>query len=191
MSQIHPKQTDYTLLTQRHPSNLIVHCLLYNYLTSHPSASIEIHSCEWAWLRSRLWTEIKRIITMEEPPEIPKVEMDSKAAMWAHIQRDYTLSNHPSYIACSPPDGNKPPPMIRATIAHHNCLICFTIFHFTVAHCFDADYSNHFHRRANDTTACPCNQTHPLPPHRTLCCHTHHYSIFHCPLSLMARAYHI
>jgi hypothetical protein len=40
-----------------------------------------------------------------------------KQAMWEKILTDYTPSNHPSHIACMPPDGNKPPPGIQGTIA--------------------------------------------------------------------------
>ena len=67
------------------PTILEARRLLYDYLTTHPSASIEMHLCEQAWLRSRRRAEIKRITTMEEPPEIPKAEMEPKVAMWAHI----------------------------------------------------------------------------------------------------------
>jgi hypothetical protein len=81
--------------------------LLYEYLTAHPHASVDIRSCKRAWLRSRLRAEIKRIAITEEPPELSEAEMEPKAAMWARIQRDYTPSNHPSHIACAPPDGNK------------------------------------------------------------------------------------
>jgi hypothetical protein len=165
------------------PTVLIARRLLYNYLTSHPSASIEIRSCERAWLGSRLRVEIKRIAITEETPEIPKTEMDPKAAMWTRIQWDYTPSNHPSHITCAPPDGNKPPPAIRAAIAHRNCLISSTIFHFAVTHCFNTDYSNHFQHGANDVTECPCSHTHPLPPHGLPHQHTHHHVIFHCPLT--------
>jgi hypothetical protein len=63
------------------PMTLTVHRLLYNYLTTHSSATMELHLCKRAWLRSRLRTEIKRIATMEEPLEIPEAEMDPKAAM--------------------------------------------------------------------------------------------------------------
>ena len=35
-------------------------------------------------------------------------DITPKEAMWAKIHQDYTLSNHPSHIACQPPDGNKP-----------------------------------------------------------------------------------
>jgi hypothetical protein len=165
--------------------------LLYMYLTTHPSTSVEICLCERAWLRSRCRAEIKRIATTEEPLEIPKVEMEPKAAMWAHIQWDFSLSTHLSHIACAPPDGNKPLPAIWAAIAHQNHLISSTIFRFAVAHCFDADYSDRFQRGANDTTACPCNLTHPLPPHGTPRHHTRHHVIFYCPLTATAHAHHL
>ena len=158
---------------------------------THPSASIEIRSCERAWLGSRHRVEIKRIATTEEPLETSEAEMEPKQAMWACIQRDYTLSNHLSHIACTPPDSNKPPPAIQAAIAHCNRLISSTIFHFAVAHCFDTDYSDRFWQGANDITACPCNLTHPLPPHGTPSCHTHHHVLFYCPLMVTAHAHHL
>jgi hypothetical protein len=100
------------------PTVLEARRLLYDYLTTHPSASVDIRSCKRAWLGSRLRAEIKRIASEEEPPELPKAEMNPKVAMWARIQQDYTLSNHPSHITCALPDGNTPPPTIWAAIAH-------------------------------------------------------------------------
>jgi hypothetical protein len=100
------------------PTSLDACCLLYTYLTAHPSAFIEICSCERAWLGSRHRVEIRRIATTEKPLEITEVEMEPKVAMWARIQWDYTPSTHPSHIACAPPDSNKPPPTIRAAITH-------------------------------------------------------------------------
>jgi hypothetical protein len=173
------------------PTVLEVCRLLYEYLTTHPSTSIEIRSCERAWLGSRCRAEIKRIAITEEPPELPEAEMDPKAAMWARIQRDYTPSTHPSHVACAPPDGNTPPPAIWAAIAHRNRLICSTIFCFAVTHCFDADYSDCFRSGANDTTECPCNLTHPPHPHDIPRRHTRHHIIFHCPLAAPACLHHL
>jgi hypothetical protein len=126
-----------------------------------------------------------------EPPEIPKAEMEPKVAMWAQIQRDYTPFNHPSHIACTPPDSNKPPPAIRAAIAHRNCLISSTIFRFAVAHCFNADYSDRFKCSADDIMECLCNHTHPLTPHRLPRHHTRHHVLFHCPLTAASQTRHL
>jgi len=117
--------------------------------------------------------------------------MEPKVAMWACIRRDYTPSNHPSHIACTTPDGNKPPPAIQAAIAHRNRLISSTIFCLTIAHCFDADYSNRFQPGTNDPTECPCNSAHPLHPHAIPRCHTRQHVIFHCPLATTACAHHL
>jgi hypothetical protein len=103
---------------------------------------------------------------------------------WSPKQRCGPASN-------GPPDGNKPLPAIRAAITHQNHLISSIIFRFAVAHCFDADYSDRFRRGANDTTACPCNLTHPLPPHGTPRHHTRHHIIFYCPLTATAHAHHL
>jgi hypothetical protein len=51
-----------------------------------------------------------------------------KQAMWNRIKAEYTPSDHPSHIACKTPDGNKPPPAIRAAIESHNRLIMSSIF---------------------------------------------------------------
>jgi len=37
--------------------------------------------------------------------------------MWKTILSNYSPSNHPSHIACAPPDGNKPPPAILGAIS--------------------------------------------------------------------------
>jgi hypothetical protein len=170
-----------TLLPHSDTLTVLATCrLLYDYLTIHSSASVELRSCEQAWLGSRQRVEIKRIAITEEPPALPEAEMEPKAAMWARIQWDYTLSTHPSHIACATPDGNKPPPAIRAAIAHRNRLICSTIVRFTVAHCFDANYSDQFRPGANDTTECLCNPTQPPHPHGIPRRHTRHHVLFHC-----------
>ena len=83
---------------------------------------------------------------MEKRDKLPP-HTTPKDKMWAKIQVDYTLSNHPSYITYKPPKGNSLPPAIQAVVNFSNRLITSTIFRFAVSHCFDANYLDHF---------CPC-----------------------------------
>src|SRR6266851_5449729 len=89
--------------------------------------------------------------------------------MWAKIHTDYTPSNHPSHIACTPPINNKPPPVIIAAAASRNCLISSTLIHLAVAHSFNANYLDRFRSSTNNPTTCPCsylprNPTQPPRP---------------------------
>jgi hypothetical protein len=109
---------------------------------------------------------------------LPDDDTPPKQAMWEQILTDYTPSNHPSHIACAPPDGNKPPPGIQGAIAMRHRLVTSTIFRFAVAHCFDADYSDRFRPSADDITTCPCSSN-SRPDHRPRR-HTRHHVIFSC-----------
>jgi hypothetical protein len=102
-----------------------------------------------------------------------------------------------SPLACTAPDGNKPPPAIRAAIAHGNRLITSTIFRFAVAH-FDADYSDRFRPNAGDNTMCPCahrpyqpghnpSRRRQRPTHR----HTRNHVIFKCATTAASRTTHL
>jgi hypothetical protein len=101
-----------------------------------------------------------------------------KQVMWEQILMDYTPSNHPSHIACAPPDGNKPPSGIQGTITIHHCLVTSTLFRVAVTHCFDADYSDCFCPGAEDITTCPCSSN-PQSAHGPKC-HTRQHVIFSC-----------
>ena len=114
LSQLPPTQAHHRphclyKVVSRDNSHISQHVryLLDNYLTNHPSATIDICSCEWTWLGPQLRVEMRRIADTHLPPEIPKTEMDPKPAIWANIQQDYTLSNYLSHITCIPPDSNK------------------------------------------------------------------------------------
>jgi len=161
--------------------------LITNYLTDHDSASVDFIAYQRQWLGTPTWTELRdqaelwsaQMEIANTPNNGQKIadtpnnrhtnllddDTPPKQAMWEKILVDYTSSNHPSYIACMPPDGNKPPPGIQGAIAMRHRLITSTLFHFTVAHCFDADYSDHFRPGAEDVTICPCTSN-PLSTHR-------------------------
>ena len=117
--------------------------------------------------------------------------------MWKHIREDYTPSNHPSHIACALPEGNLPPPAIRAAVKHGSRRITSTIFQLATTHCFDASYSEKFRPNAEDYTTCPCeliprpNQRRPprCPPRRHT--HTKEHVIFHCHATLASRLTHL
>jgi len=111
--------------------------------------------------------------------------------MWAKIYADYIPFTHPSHIACTLPIDATPPPAILATTTSHSHLISSTLFRFAVTHCFNADYSDRFHPRANNPTSYPCTLTpYPnptCPPHHPIR-YTWDHIIFHCPLTA---AHHI
>ncbi len=161
--------------------------LMTDYCTVDESHSFTLQYFDRAWPGTPPKTELRDL--MEKRDELPP-HTTPKDKMWAKIRADYTPSNHPSHIACKPPAGNSLPPTIQATVDSSNHLITSTIFHFTVSHCFDADYSDHFHPHADNLTICPC-ELRPrgctCPPHQVRYRHTRHHVIFHCHLTASHR----
>jgi hypothetical protein len=102
--------------------------------------------------------------------------------MWDKIQNNYIPSTHLSHIACTCPNGNKLPPAILTAVKAGSRLICLSIFRFALAHCFDANYSDRFHPRADNPTTCLCYHIPRLNPTRTPWAyrHTRNHIIFHC-----------
>ena len=153
------------------------------YLTDHDLASVDLITYQRQWPGTPIQTEIRDQAELwstqteiantpnngQEIADTPNNrhtnlsdDTPPKQAMWEKILADYTPSNHPSHIACAPPDSNKPPPGIQGTIAMRHRLITSTLFRFAVAHCFDADYSDRFCPGAEDVTIClrtsnPCS----------------------------------
>jgi hypothetical protein len=127
-----------------------IHSLLTNYLTDNDNASVDFITYQRQWpgtpTRTELWdqaeqwsnhqVEIADTPNNGHPITITVLDDNTppKQAMWERVLADYTPSNHPSHIACAPPDGNKPPPGIRGAITLRNRLILSTIFRFVVAH---------------------------------------------------------
>jgi len=107
--------------------------------------------------------EIRDLVEKMDAQNSPE-DTFPKDAMWAHLLVDYTPSNHPSHIAYAPPNPLALPPAITAVLKTQNQLMVSTMFQLTVTHCFDADYSEHFHPTAGDYTICPCEDR----PHRQL-----------------------
>jgi len=116
---------------------------------------------------------------------IPPLLREPRTVMWEKILADYVPTTHPSHIVCTPPSDPTPPPAILTTAKCQNHLISSTIFRFTVAHCFDTNYSDKFRPRADDHTICPCTELphqNPHYPHWQPTQHTQNHIIFHCPL---------
>ena len=110
-----------------------------NYLTDHNSASVDFIAYQRQWLGTPTQTELKdqadlwsaqteiaetpnnRLEIADTPNNRQSNLLDDdtppKQVMWEKILADYSPSNHPSHIACAPPDGNKPPPGIQGAIA--------------------------------------------------------------------------
>ena len=122
------------------------HALISQYLDSDPLTSLDIHAYMKTWPgtpgRAAIWNNLE-LDRLTEDPLHPTL-ITPKRAMWYHITAEYTPSDKPSHSACAPPDQNKPPPAIRATIDGKNCLITSTIFCLTLTHCFDSGYSEKF-----------------------------------------------
>jgi hypothetical protein len=184
--------------------------LLTHYLRSIPDSSIELRTFHRTWTRKTLWEDLTRIPTSHPPPPPSLDDTHPKQAAWNTFLNDYTHSDHPSTAACSPPVDSTPPPAISAAIAFGNRAISSTVFQIITGHCFDADYSDHFHPSANDVTHCPCARApnpenpdprtqgqnlsrRPLPRdahHRPFPRHTRHHVLFRCRLYADSRAKH-
>jgi hypothetical protein len=111
-------------------------------------------------------------ISPEHPHDFPPKEV-----IWRCICADYTPSNHPSTIACIPPDGNKLPPTMQVAASCKDRAISCTIPRLIMNHYFGADYSAHFRPNAGNNLYCPCECC--------LCCqgrhlHTKIHVLFDC-----------
>ena len=93
--------------------------------------------------------------------------------MWRKIKEEYIPIDHPSALACQTPDNGKPVAAIRGALKSHSRIITSTIIRIATGHCFDANYSQRFRPRSDDTLTCP--HTHSRPH-----LHTRHHIIFQC-----------
>ena len=121
-------------------------------------------SWSWSGRRSLRKANHLELLTLHPLPPPSRDTLTPKRAMWDTYTADYTPSNHPSHVACSPPHDATLPPAILAAAAHENRLISTTIVRFATGHCFDTDYSERFHPGADDLTLCPCSTKDPPSP---------------------------
>jgi hypothetical protein len=170
------------------------HHLLTHYLCSIPDSSIELRTFHWTWTRKRLQETLMRI-PASHPPLPPLLDdTHPKQAAWNTFLEDYTLSDHPSAAACTPP------PMISTALAFGNRVILSTIFRLITRHYFDTDYSDWFCPSANDNTQCPCarppahNPTQPWtlsrPTRQAPPCHMRCHVLFRCCLHNASQVKH-
>jgi endonuclease/exonuclease/phosphatase family metal-dependent hydrolase len=100
---------------------------------------------------------------------------DRKADMYRTWSQQYVAHHHPAYKACTPPDGNLPPPFIRGVLSRGSRRLFSTAVQIATGHSFSADYSSRFRPTAPDNRVCPCSSsTHPVN-------HTAEHVLFHCP----------
>ena len=93
--------------------------------------------------------------------------------MWQKIKDEYVPINHPSALACQPPDNGKPVAAIRGALKTHSRIITSSIIRIATGHCFDTNYSQRFRPNSGDALTCPHTHTHPH-------LHTRHHVIFQC-----------
>ena len=77
------------------------------------------------------------------------------------------------WCACQPPDNGKLVAAIRGALKNHSRIVTSTVIRVATGHCFDANYSQRFHPRSDDTLTCPHTHTHPH-------LHTRHHILFQC-----------
>jgi hypothetical protein len=94
-----------------------IHGLLMTYLTNNDNASVDFIAYQWRWPGTPTRTELRDQATQwsnrqveiaDTPnnghPPILDNNASPKQVMWERVLTDYTPSNHPSHIACAPPD---------------------------------------------------------------------------------------
>jgi hypothetical protein len=118
----------------------------------------------------------------------PLTDVPPKEVMWRRIRADYTPSDHPSTIACVPPQGNKLPPAMLAAVSCKDRIISCTIPRLITNHYFGADYSIRFRPNAGDNLYCPCEHR---PRRRGRRLHTKHHVLFDCENTLPFQLKHL
>ena len=107
-----------------------IRSLLLTYLTDNNNASIDLITFQRRWPGTPTRTElreqaeqwsIRQVEIADTPnnghPTVLDDDTPPKQAMWERVLADYNPSNHPSHIACAPPDGNKTPLSIQGAIS--------------------------------------------------------------------------
>jgi len=161
------------------------------YLDSDVTTSLSICTYHPTWPgaptpqdRSMLTSLVEREAIDPEPIH----NIPPKEAMWQRIRADYTPSNHPSTVACVPPQGNRLPPAMLATTSCKDRIVTCTIPRLITNHYFGADYSLRFRPNTGDNLYCPCGRR---PRRRGRRLHTKHHVIFECEDTLPFRLKHL
>ena len=116
-----------------------------------------------------LWNH--RFSASPQPNPLPSPS--PRELMWQKIKEEYTPIDHPSALACQQPDNGKPVAAIRGALKNHSRIITSSVIRIATGHCFDANYSQRFCPRSDDTLTCP--HTHTCPH-----LHTRHHILFQC-----------
>jgi len=165
--------------------------LIAQYLDSNVTTSLSLCTYHPTWPgaptpqdRSVLTSSLEReAIGPQNPNDVPPKEV-----MWRRIRADYTPSNHPSTVACVPPDGNKLPPAMQAVTLCKDRAVSCTIPCLITNHYFGADYSIRFQPNAGDNLYCPCKHR---PHRRGRRLHTKLHVIFDCEDTLPFHQKHL
>jgi hypothetical protein len=155
------------------------------------TTSLSLRTYHPTWLGApspRDRSVLTSLVECEAIGPTPIHDLPPKEVMWRRIREDYTPSNHPSTIACVPPQGNKLPPAILAATSCNDRTVSCTIPHLITNHYFGADYSIRFRPNAGDTLHCPCSRR---PHHRGPRLHTKHHVLFDCEDTLPFRIKHL
>ena len=128
--------------------------LIAQYLDSNMTTSLSLRTYHPTWLGApspRDRSVLTSLVECEAIGPTPIHDLPPKEVMWRRIREDYTPSNHPSTIACVPPQGNKLPPAILAATSCNDRTVLCTIPRLITNHYFGADYSIRFRPNVGDT----------------------------------------
>ena len=165
--------------------------LIAQYLDSNVTTSLSLRTYHPTWLGAPSPQDRSVLTSLVECEAIgptPIHDLPPKEVMWRRIREDYTPSNHPSTIACVPPQGNKLPPAILAATSCNDRTVSCTIPRLITNHYFGADYSIRFRPNAGDALHCPCSRR---PRRRGPRLHTKHHVLFDCEDTLPFRIKHL
>jgi len=89
------------------------------YLDADPHTSFTLRTFNRTWPGTPSKAEIRDLVEKTDTQNSLE-DTSPKDAMWAHLLVDYTPSDHPSHIACAPPNPSALPPAITVALETHN-----------------------------------------------------------------------
>ena len=161
-SKKHRDSNTYLRIQNTIDSSPLTHFSFHLYYTRAKDSPNHTQRLQW---NHRFSTSLTQLNTSPS--------LSPRKSMWKKIKEEYTPIDHPSALACQTPDNGKPVAAVRGALRTHSRIVTSTIFHIATGHCFDANYSQRFRPRSEDTLTCPHTHTRPH-------LHTRHHVIFQC-----------